>query len=168
MILCCGNGAQHAIRDRLFREFPVLFDRIEFRAVRWKILQAQRFAARAAKSLDGFAFVPRRIIDEENQSRVLCEELSHKADERFLCLSCDETEDECAFGSCSDHVKAVARVVRLHDGTAAFQRPTSYEVGRDDDGALVQTRDCPAVTAVVGGDAFCFFLNRACALLSIL
>ncbi len=162
MILCCGDRAQHAIRDRVLREFPVLFDNIELWAVRGKIMQAQRFAARAAKPSDAFAPVPRRVVNEKNQARVFCEQRAHKPHECSLCLSCDETKDEGAWCARADDVEAFARVIRAHDRTASFQRPSSREVGRDDDRALVQTRDRPPSRAVESGGAFCFFLNCCC------
>lgn len=86
MILCCLRRTQHSVRDRFLGNFPVLFDDVQFRAVRWKIEQAQRFAALAAKKSDDFAAVPGRVVDEQNKPRVLQKELSRKTDERFLRL----------------------------------------------------------------------------------
>lgn len=168
MVLCCGDGAQHTIRDRLLGDFPVLLNDVEFWAVRWKIVQAQRFAARAAKPRDDFSPVPGRVINEQDKTRVLLECGANEPDECFLCLSCNEAKEKRALGTRADDVKAFACVVRLHDGTTAFQRPTSREVGRDDDRALVQARDRPAMIAIEAADAFCFFLKCSCAAASAL
>ena len=81
MILCCRNRAQHTIRDRLLRKLPMLLDNVEFRTVRRKIMQAQRFAAPAAKPPDRFAPVPRRVINEKNQPWILREQRARKPDE---------------------------------------------------------------------------------------
>ena len=62
----------------MLAHLPVLLYRVEFRAVRWKIVQAQRFAARATKPLDDFASVPRRVIDEKNKTRILLEQYANK------------------------------------------------------------------------------------------
>lgn len=146
----------------------MLLDNVEFWTVRRKIVHAQRFAAPAAKPPDGFSLVPWRVINEQDKTRVLLEQDANKADEGFLCLSCNKTEGKRALRARADDVKAFARVVRLHDGTTAFQRPTPREVGRDDDRAFIHARDRPSAMAVEGADAFCFFLNRCCAFLSAL
>lgn len=163
MVLCCGDGAQHAIRDRLLCELPVLLNDVEFRTIWWKIVQAQRFATRAAKPPDGFALVPWCIIEEQHKSRMFLECGANEPDECFLCLSCNEAKEKRTLGTRADDVETFARVIRLHDGTAAFQRPPAREVGRDDDRALIQTRDRPAMIAIEAADAFRFFLKCSCA-----
>lgn len=65
----------------MLAHLPVLLNGVEFRAVRRKIVQAQRFAALATKLPNGFASVPRRVIDEKNKTRVLLEQHANKTDE---------------------------------------------------------------------------------------
>lgn len=104
----------------MLAHLPVLLYRVKFRAVRWKIVQAQRFAALAAKSLDGFASVPRRVIDEKNKTHILLKQHANKTYENFLCLSCDKSENKCALCSRSNDMKAFSGVVCIHDWSAAF------------------------------------------------
>ena len=109
----------------MFCDFPVLFDNVEFGAIRGEIVQAQRFAALAAKLLDRFALVPGRVIDEQNKPWVLFEHQSQEFDECPLRLSRDESEDELAPGSRTDDVEPFSCVIGFHNGTTAFQRPAS-------------------------------------------
>lgn len=83
-------------------------------------MQTQRFAALASKAFDGFAFVPRCIIDEKNKTRILLEQHANKTDERTLCLPCDKPEDKGALCSRSNDMKTFSGVVCLHDRPTAF------------------------------------------------
>lgn len=92
----------------------MLLDNVQLWAVRWKVEQAQRFAALFAKPFYGFATMPWRIVDENNKPWKFYEEFPYETDESFLCLSCNKPKNKIALGSCPYNMKPVTCVIDSH------------------------------------------------------